>query len=162
MSLQYIIDAYNLTNHPAFKPVSKTSLNIQHALADFIRFNKLTGSKNNQVLLVFDGYPPPREDIPSQAGLSCLFSGAKEADKLIREIIEESSSPKNIVVVSDDKEVQLISRFLHAQISNVRDFICGRRDDRLGINKKLAAVDFKLSYSKMQKINEELKKKWLG
>jgi hypothetical protein len=26
---------------------------------------------------------------------------------------------------------------------------------------KLAAVDFKLSYAKMQKINAELRKKWL-
>ena len=161
MSLQYIIDSYNLTNHPAFKPVSKTALNIQHALADFIRFSKLTGSKNNHVLLVFDGYPPPQEDLPHQDGLRCLFSGDKEADELIKTIVETSASPKNIVVVSDDKEVRLTSRFLHAQICSVSDFICGKDDKRLETNKKIAEPDFKLSYSKMQKINAELKKKWL-
>jgi len=162
MSLQYIIDAYNLINHPAFKPVSKSVLNIQHALADFIRLNRLTGSKNNSVVLVFDGYPPPRsEDIPRDNGLLCIFSRAKEADELIKKIVQDSASPKNIVVVSDDKEVQLTSRFLQAQICNVEEFICGKQGNKLATEAKLAAVDFKLSYAQMQKINAELRKKWL-
>ena len=38
MSLQYIIDAYNLTNHPRFKR-NKQSPNIQQALVDFIMQN---------------------------------------------------------------------------------------------------------------------------
>ena len=161
MSLQYIVDAYNLINHPAFRPISKSVLNIQHALADFIRFNKLTGSKNNRCVLVFDGYPPPPEEIPRQNGLLCMFSRRQEADELIKKVVQDSDSPKNIVVVSDDKEVQLTSRFLHAQICSVEEFICGK------VNKKSAAEanrdvgDFKLSYIKMQKINTELRKKWL-
>ena len=105
MSLQYIIDAYNLINHPAFKPVSKSALNIQYALADFIRSNKLTGSKNNRLILVFDGFSPPAEEVPSQNGLLCMFSRTKEADELIKRIVEDSVCPKNIVVVSDDKKI---------------------------------------------------------
>ena len=161
MSLQYIIDAYNLTNHPAFKPTSKSALNIQQALADFIELNKLSGSKNNTVVLVFDGYPPRAEDIPNGNGLLCMFSRTKEADELIKKIVQDSSFPKNIVVVSDDKEVQLTSRFLHAQICNVEEFICGKKNNKAAIDVKLAVGDFKLSYAKMQKINAELKKKWL-
>ncbi len=160
MSLQYVIDAYNLTNHPAFKPVSKRVLNIQHALADFIRFNRLTGSKNNSLVLVFDGYPPAVEDIPSEHGLLCIFSCAQEADRLIEKIIQNSVSPKNIVVVSDDKQVQLSSRFLHAQICNVEEFICGK-NNKMAKSAKLLADDVKLSYGKMEKINAELRKKWL-
>ena len=98
MSLQYIIDAYNLINHPAFKPVSKSALNIQHALADFIRSNSLTGSKNNTLVLVFDGYPPSLDELPCQNGLLCLFSRTQEADELIKEIVQNSASPKSIVV----------------------------------------------------------------
>ena len=161
MSLQYIVDAYNLINHPAFKPVSKPALNIQHALVDFIRLNRLTGSKNNGVVLVFDGYPPRSEDIPCQNGWLCMFSRTKEADELIKEIIQDSASPKNIVVVSDDKEVRLSSRFLQAQICKVEEFICGKQDNKSATYAKLATVDFKLSYAKMQKINAELRKKWL-
>lgn len=161
MSLQYIIDAYNLINHPAFKPAGKSPLNIQHALADFIKLNKLAGSKNNEVVLVFDGYPPRLEDIPRGKSLFCMFSRTKEADELIKEIVQDSVSPKNIIVVSDDKEVQLTSRFLHAQICNVEEFICGKKGKRLTADAQLVEVDFKLSYAKMQKINTELKKKWL-
>ena len=161
MSLQYIIDAYNLINHPAFKPVSKPALNIQHALADFIRLNRLTGSKNNRLILVFDGYPPALEDIPRQNGLLCMFSRARQADELIKEVIQDSASPKNIIVVSDDKEVRLTSRFLHAQICNVGDFIRGKKDNKTATDAQLAAADFKLSYAKMEKINAELRQKWL-
>jgi predicted RNA-binding protein with PIN domain len=161
MSLLYIIDAYNLINHPAFKPAHKPALNIQQALADFIKLNKLTGSKNNNVMLVFDGYPPSFEDVPRGNGLRCMFSCSKEADEVIKKIIEDSASPKNIVVVSDDKEVQLTSRFLQAQICNVAEFICGKKDNKAVSAAKLADADFKLSYGKMEKINAELKKKWL-
>jgi len=161
MSLQYIIDAYNLINHPAFKPVSKSVLNIQHALADFIRVNELTGSKNNQLVLVFDGYPPCGGEIPRRPGLLCIFSYAQEADELIEKIIRDSTAPKNIVVVSDDKEVRLTSRFLHAQVCNVEEFICGKQDNKTVRGARLAALDFKLSYAKMEKINAELRKKWL-
>ena len=161
MSLQYIIDAYNLINHPAFKPISKRVLNIQHALVDFIKLNRLIKSKNNSLVLVFDGYPPATDDLPVQSGLRCLFSYAQEADVLIKKIVQDSISPKNIVVVSDDKEVQLTSRFLHAQICSVEKFICGKKNNKIAIDAKLAAVDFKLSYIKMEAINAELRKKWL-
>ena len=161
MSLQYIIDAYNLINHPAFKPVSKSALNIQHALADFIRINKLTGSKNNELVLVFDGYPPRTEDVPSGQGLLCMFSRAQEADEIIKKIIEKSAAPKNIVVVSDDRQVQLTSRFLRAQICSVGEFIDGKKDNPAMAAVKLAAHDFKLSYANMQKINAEFREKWL-
>jgi predicted RNA-binding protein with PIN domain len=161
MSLQYIIDAYNLINHPAFKPVPKPALNIQQSLADFIRLNRLTGSQNNRLVLVFDGYPPPAADIPSGNGLLCMFSRAKEADELIKKIVQDSVSPENIVVVSDDKEVQLTSRFLRAQICSVGEFIYGKKDSRSAVKEKLAGVEFKLNYAQMQKINAELRKKWL-
>ncbi len=161
MYLQYVIDAYNLINHPAFKPASSPALNIQHALADFIRLNGLTGSKNNSLVLVFDGYPSFSEDIPKENGLLCMFSRAREADELIKKIVESSSSPKNIIVVSDDKEVRLTSRFLHARVCSVREFICGKKNSQSIIDAKLAAVDFKLSYAKMEKINAELREKWL-
>lgn len=161
MSLQYIIDSYNLINHPAFKPVSKSFLNIQHALADFIRINRLTGSKNNSLVLVFDGYPPPEENIPRQNGLLCMFSCTQEADELIKRLVEESTRPKDIVVISDDKQVQLMSRFLHARICSVEEFICGKKSKKFVPKARSEESDFKLSYSKMQKIDAEMKKRWL-
>lgn len=161
MSLQYIIDAYNLINHPAFKPASKSALNIQHSLVEFIRLNKLTGSSNNSLIMVFDGYPPPAQDIPYGNNLLCMFSRSEEADVIIKKIVEDSVSPKNIVVVSDDKEVRLTSSFLHAQAWSVEKFIRVKKNNSLLANSNPAGDDFKLSYSNIQKINAELKKKWL-
>ncbi|MDD5129915.1 MAG: NYN domain-containing protein [Candidatus Omnitrophica bacterium] len=161
MSLQYVIDACNLINHPAFKPAGKSTTSIQHTLADFIKLNRLSGSKNNKVVLVFDGYPPRAEEAPFEDNLYCLFSRAKEADELIKEMVERSASPKNIVVVSDDKEVRLVSRLLHAQVCGVEEFICGRKNNKRASAVSPAAEDFKLSYAKMQKIDEEMKKRWL-
>ncbi len=159
MSLQYIIDAYNLTNHPQFNPVKSTA-GIHNSLADFIRINRLSGSKNNKIILVFDGFPPHGQEIPSEAGLACVFSRKIEADELIKKIVEESACPRNIIVVSDDKQVQLMSRLLHARVCGVEEFICGKKDKAVPIA-GLDSDDTKLNYSAMQKINEELKKKWL-
>ncbi len=160
MSLQYIIDAYNLINHHRFKAV-KPAVNIQHCLVDFIKINKLTGSKNNRTILVFDGYPPAGHDIPEGEGLVCMFSRKLEADELIKKIVEESACPCNIIVVSDDRQVQLASRLLHARINGIEEFVCGKKNNKFNSAAGLDPADFKLTYSAMQKINTELKKKWL-
>lgn len=160
MSLQYVVDAYNLINHPSFRP-EKQSVNIQYSLVNFIKINQLSGSRNNQVTLVFDGYPKSGQEIPNEDGLACVFSQDKEADEVIKKLVENSRQPRNIIVVSDDKEVQIISRLLHAKVCSVEEFI-GAKKNKLAANAKaLDPTDLKLSYSAMQKINAELKKKWL-
>lgn len=161
MSLQYIIDAYNLINHRRFK-APKPTANIQQALVDFIRINRITGSKNNKVILVFDGYPPANQDMPEGEGLVCMFSRKIEADELIRKIVEKSASAANIIVVSDDKQVQLTSRLLHARICGVEEFICCRKSNKLISFESLNPAEAKLTYTAMRKINEELKKLWLS
>ena len=161
MSLQYIVDAYNLTNHPQFRPLTKHSLGIAHALADFISVQRLSGSKNNSVTLVFDGYPLAGEIAPCARNLFCVFSRMLEADEIIKKIVEESPNPRNIIVVSDDKEVQIAVKFLHAQVSSVQEFILGKKNSNFNVASDKGLNDEKLSFTKMQKINAELKKKWL-
>lgn len=160
MSLQYIVDAYNLINHPQFKP-ARQSVNIVYALVNFIKLNRLVASKNNKVVLVFDGHPPADGQIPQEDGLTCVFSYQLEADESIKRMVEASVSPKSIIVVSDDKQVQMMSRLLHAQVCGVEEFICEKNP-----GKPLSAADsdsaeIKVTYSAMHKINAELKKKWL-
>jgi len=161
MSLQYIIDAYNIINHPQFSTRGRKSPNIQSSLADFIRLNRLSGSAKNKVILVFDGYPPQGERMPEGDGLICVFSRMVEADEIIKRIVEESGQPRNIIVVSDDKAVQSAVRFLNARISGVEEFICGKKSERSLDSICREKEESKISYSKMQAINAELKKKWL-
>ncbi|MFA6129861.1 MAG: NYN domain-containing protein [Candidatus Omnitrophota bacterium] len=161
MSLQYIIDAYNLINHPRFKPGAKVHSNIQNSLAEFIKLNRLSGSPKNRVILVFDGYPPARGQVPEEDGLLCLFSRMIEADELIKRLVEESGNPGNIVVVSDDKGVQMAVRFLKARVCPVEEFICGSKIGRALDSLRREKEEKTIPYSQIQAINAELKKKWL-
>lgn len=158
MSLRYIIDAYNLINHPLFSPRSRKFPDPRRALADFIISNRLTGSRKNKVVLVFDGYPPAGE-APAEEGLTCLFSRMIEADDLIRKLLEESGRTSEIIVVSDDRQVQESARMFRARVCPVEVFICAKNGG--GRGSAGAEEDTKVSYSKMQIINEELKKRWL-
>jgi len=162
MSLQYIIDAYNIINHPLFNPPAKKSFCIQLALHDFIKVNKLTGSAQNTVILVFDGYPAAGQETPAERGWLWVFSRKIEADEKIKKLIEESAQPKNIVVVSDDRQVQIASKLLHAQVRGVEEFIRGRQRNKVLSTVRPDAEPDSLTYTKMQKINAELKKIWLG
>ncbi len=161
MSLQYIIDAYNIINHPQFRSLAKQSSSVQRSLDDFIRLNRLTGSAKNRVALVFDGYPAPAQEIPEEEGLLWIYSRKIDADEKIKKLIEESANPRNIIVVSDDRGVQLSARLLHAQVSGVKEFICGKKNNKRVPIIRLDSLDPKLTYSQMQKINAELKEKWL-
>ena len=160
MSLQYIVDAYNIINHPQFKPRRKSS-NIQSSLAEFIRSNKLAGSAKNRVILVFDGYPPHGEKMPEENSLVCVFSRMVEADEVIKKLVEKSGQPRNIIVVSDDKGVQSAIRSLKGGICGVEEFICGGKSARVLDAALEEREESKISYSQMQAINVELKKKWL-
>jgi len=161
MSLQYIIDAYNIINHPQFRPGARRSSSIQSSLAGFIRSNRLSGSRKNKVIIVFDGYPPCGEKMPEDAGLACLFSRMIEADEMIKKLVEESGQPRNIIVVSDDRAVQSAVRILGGRVSGVEEFICGRKSLRALDYRCQEKEESKVSYSKMEEINAELRKKWL-
>jgi len=162
MSLQYIIDAYNIINHPQFRSVVKQSSSVQNSLDDFIRLNRLTGSAKNTVVLVFDGYPAAAQEIPEGEGLLWIYSRKIDADEKIKKLVEESGNPRDIIVVSDDRQVQLTARLLHARVSGVKEFICGKKSNKPVPDIGLDSVDSKLTYSQIQKINAELKEKWLG
>jgi hypothetical protein len=161
MSLQYIIDAYNIINHPCFKPRRKRTTAVQIILADFIKSNKLCGSRKNRGILVFDGYPPHGESMPEEENLVCVFSRQVEADEVIKRIVEKSTRRGNIVVVSDDKQVRSCARLLKARISTVEEFILGSKRARDEDSRLREKEESKITYSQMEAINAELKERWL-
>jgi len=156
MSLQYIIDGYNVINHPLFPDRSKSSGHPAKSLWDFIKDSKLTGSHNNKLMIVFDGYPPPGHDC--QDG-SVVFSRKISADESIKMLIEESSERKSIIVVSDDREIRSAAASLGARRMSVADFIGHKAASARA--KPRHAGEPELTYTQMYKINEEFKKIWL-
>jgi len=163
MSLQFIIDGYNIIHHPIFTRSSNQKIKDQRiALLELIKREKLTGSFRNKITIVFDGYCNPEEfqGISSyDPRIKIIFSRKISADDRIKEMIEDSPNPKNIVVVSDDKEIRSLAKVSGAQSQAVEDFIQPPGQPRKPLEDLLKA---ELNFSQIHKINEELKKIWLN
>lgn len=160
MSLQYIIDGYNLINHPLFSRAEKHSFDPSTALTAFIKINRLTGSLKNKVTIVFDGYPPSAGGDCVDSSINVVFSRDISADDKIKIFVEQTANRKNIIVVSDDREIKLCVQSLGACSKGIEDFIT-HREKSGNFHKQDSAAEQKLNYSQMQKINQELKKIWL-
>ncbi len=160
MSLRYIIDGYNLINHPLFSRAQKHSSDPSTALTAFIKIHRLTGSLKNKATIVFDGYPPSSGWNCGDSGINVIFSRDISADDEIKIIVEQSADRKNIIVVSDDREIKFCAKSLGAQSKGIEDFI-GVKEKSRNDRKQANLAEQKLNYSQMQEINQELKRIWL-
>ena len=87
----------------------------------FIERCRPQGSLNNKVTVVFDG----NEDIfggMESATVKILFSRGEEADDKIKRIVAQAKNPKDIIVVTDDRDIQYAVRALRAKVSSVQSF----------------------------------------
>lgn len=159
MPLQYIIDGYNIINHPQFTRRVKTSQDNRLALIALIIRKKLTGSLKNKVAIVFDGYPDASAQIPEDKSLGVIFSRRVSADEKIKMLVEETANRKNIIVVSDDREIKYTVNSLGAHALGVDEFFAAK--EKSGKIRKNEPIKPELNYSQMHKINEELSRIWL-
>lgn len=90
--------------------------------------------------------------------IKVIFSRNESADLRIKKIAELVANPKNLIVVSDDKEISFFIKSCGAKSISVEEFLGSK--DKAG---KLSVLsEEELTYSQMHKINEELKKLWLS
>ncbi len=111
-----VVDAYNVLHVTGVLPPELAGLEV-HELADLV-----AGSRwgRHQVALVCDGVrpkpvtarggveqrkPPSPERLPSGIGVHYAGPGAS-ADALISRMVEESSHPRRMTIVSNDRAVQ--------------------------------------------------------
>lgn len=159
MSLQYVIDGCNVTHHPKFiKNTPKKSSDSRADLIELIRIKRLCGSENNRVWIVFDGYSDSALDNLSSSNLNIIFSCNQSADERIKKFLELSDNAKNVVVVSDDKEIIFFAKSYRARAISVEEFIGDKGRDQ-GVNQDPG--ESKIGFSAMHKINEELRRLWL-
>lgn len=159
MSLQFIIDGYNVIKHPLCR-FSKKTIDARKAFIELVSLEKLCGSNKNIVTIVFDGYP--ESSFKSHSGnqqISLIFSRGLTADEKIKSIVESSGNPKNIFVVSDDKEIQFVIRAIGAHPLSVETFLLGKK--KPVSRDKDNASKCELNYSQQERINKELKEIWL-
>ncbi len=159
MSLQYIIDGYNITNHPKFaEQIPKGFTDSRSSLIQLIKTKK-SSSPHNKFWVIFDGYPGESLDNQEKGNIMVIFSRRESADERIKKLLELIPNPKNVIVVSDDKEIKFFARSCRAKAESAEDFLALK--DKVG-HKRGESPETEISYTQKHKINEELKKLWLS
>ncbi|MGM0441684.1 MAG: NYN domain-containing protein [Elusimicrobiota bacterium] len=119
MSLHYLIDGYNFLH----KYSEKFPGNLRKSREKFIKKIKKTrpeGSSRNKITVVFDGQPGI--NFPSEKGLNVIFTSGREADDIICDIVEESSNPKRIKVITEDNFLKRRVKEKGARIMKLQKF----------------------------------------
>ncbi len=91
-------------------------------LVYLIELNQPQGSLKNQVTIVFDGRSGFWSG-PSSSSVRIIFSDTESADNKIKKIIAESFTPKNFVVITDDRDIRYAVRAMGAALMSVKDFL---------------------------------------
>ena len=145
--LVYIIDGFNLVYKV---PSLKKSVNPRKALINYIQDNGLTGSRNNKVIVVFDGFKNLDDTF---YGCEVVFSGERKADDIIKNKVKNAHNKRQIVVVSDDREIIDSIKAEGAVSISVFGFIKKKhKKEKEGIDNK------DISYSLQREITEDLRK----
>jgi len=158
MPLQYVIDAYNTINHITFTPLRKRIKDSQRALLEFIKGRRWGKNSKNKITVVFDGYPKVSAQNLEETDINVVFSREETADARIKRMVEVSKNPKNIVVVSDDREIIFFVKSIGARSMGVEEFINPEEKPQ---RKKEDLIKPELNYTQINKINQELKALWL-
>ena len=157
MSLHYVIDGYNLIKQTP-RLTKKRLKDSRVGLVRFIKEKRPQGSKKNLVTIVFDGAP----DMPvrsSGTDIKVIFTKNESADDWIKRSVENTKNPKQIVVVSNDKQIRFYVRSLGAKILSVEEFIAEKQ--KFGLPDEPSQSKIELSSQQAQQITEELRKIWL-
>lgn len=134
-------------------------------LIRYIEIHRPQGSLNNAVTIVFDGQPDTGGWPQTTQAFGVVFSQNETADDLIGRMVEQSSTRKSMVVVSDDRAVQMVCRSWGAQIRSVQDFMRFGHVRSQKMIRPLAAPNLegtKIVSQKIQnQINDELSALWI-
>ncbi|MFN0117424.1 MAG: NYN domain-containing protein [Elusimicrobiota bacterium] len=152
MAVIYIIDAFNVIHSTSL--FGEGPINSQKNLFfSFLNINKPSGSTRNRVIAVFDGRPFPMQGLDS-GFVEVKFSFGKEADDVIKDLVDSMSNPSDAIVVTNDKTIQKWVKMAKARVISCEDFLM------LGQKVKSDRKREKLDKTETDQINEEFKKLW--
>lgn len=114
---QFIIDAFNLFHKI---PEIRNADPPYNALVQYIKSGGYTGSCNNKVTMVFDGY---KNDLVNETGFRIVYSGSKTADDIIKEYIKRAENKGQLIVVSDDHEIINYARLEGVEVWRTNRFL---------------------------------------
>ncbi len=118
--------------------------------------------------IVFDGNTEVFGGMTSPA-VKIIFSQGESADDKIKKIVARVQNTKNIIVVSDDRDIQYAVRALGAKVSSVRAFLnqakgpgkIPGKTKRVPENKNSSGSKENISKSDEHKITSEMGEIWL-
>ncbi len=148
--LLYIIDGFNLIHNI---PSLKKSNSPHSSLIHYIKKNKLTGSRNNRVVIVFDG--KTNYEAADEREFKIVFSHGESADEIIKMRVRNAENKSEIIVVSDDREIRDFIKREGAESWRICDFITSKK--KMQTSEKTKDI----SYALQREITEELRKIWL-
>ena len=151
--LRYIIDGWNLIHK---LPSLKSSAFAKRDFIKFIKKHSLAGSKNNKVTIVFDG-KIDMDLVTCEKEFEITFSDEKSADEIIQRKVARYKNKRELVVVTDDRQVQSRAKTEGANILSARNFLnkVGKQDKKDKSNSK------EISYKTQKEITDELRDIWL-
>jgi predicted RNA-binding protein with PIN domain len=131
-------------------------------LVRFIEQHRPQGSMNNRVTVVFDGNTDVYGGMRSTT-VKVVFSQGEPADDTIRKIVEQAENTKDIVVVSDDRDIQYAVRALGAKTVGTLVFLGKVRDPKRTDSRKGPSPERERYISKNDefKITSEFSRIWL-
>jgi len=126
-AMPYLIDGYNLLFALGLPPGQVEPAGLQKArrrLLDMLR--AAHGDEAPTVTIVFDaaGAPAGAAEAQEYAGLQVRFAVRQpEADDLIELLIRKESTPRQLIVVSDDHRIQTAARHRQCIILSCGDYL---------------------------------------
>ena len=177
MSLHFLIDGYNAIKQVKSLNRIRNLSEARVALIKSIQAKRLLKSKNNQITVVFDGKEecgfsfftpkdyPSKADFPfkSKTPLNIIFSKGESADEVIKRMVQDSSRPRQIIVVSDDKGIVYLTNSLGAKAMSPAEFLHEEqkpRPKKQYTKRRAEPLKIELSYQQQEEINRELRRIW--
>ena len=148
----YFVDGYNVI-YQSNVLSSGTLRDRREKLLRFIEDRRPHRSASHTVTVVFDGradVSSPRWEGPTRV----IFSHGKDADKVIKDLVDDLSHPRDAVVVTDDRAIQRWVRGVGARILGVRDFLSA------GASSAAPRPSGRLDPSEVEAITRELWDLW--
>ncbi|MDP8265767.1 MAG: NYN domain-containing protein [Candidatus Aceula meridiana] len=163
MSLHYILDGYNVLNKLP-RLIQKSLKDAREGLVQVLEVDRPQGSIKNKVTIVFDGQPGMLSGMKTNS-VFVIFTENQTADDRIKRIVDNAANPRNIVVVTEDREIQIYVKKLGARVLAVKGFfekIKKKQGFQASLKRKRGLGEIqRVSKSAEYKINNELTEAWL-
>jgi predicted RNA-binding protein with PIN domain len=161
MSISYIVDGYNVIKGAA--PYCDLPLRqARERFFSFLETMRPHGSLRNRLIVVFDGSSQVFGCMDHRS-FEIIFTSGESADEKIKEMVCADKNPKNIVVVTNDRDLGYSVRRQGARIMSCAEFL-----KLSGVVKKVRQAAAKeldakniLNIVQREKITEECRKIWL-